>query len=242
MNRLQDFFISTSNILKADFDRSAQINHNGDKGKNREYFINNFLKKSFPQKFVIGNGEIIDSAEQISKQADIIIYDEHMPVFDYGSSHHFLSGGVLAHIEVKSYLDTKEIEDVFQKTASVKILNRDIDSSMSFGHTPTSIFSCCFAYTGLKKEAFKEKFTEQIKKLGDDKKEINLICVLNEYFVLKWFNQASNRFEFCFVEMKENTLMYFFIHLFNAMQKNWAGIPQINKYLGTSPDVILRVF
>ena len=109
MTIIQIFFRNTSKILKSEFDRSSEVGHSGLKGQDREIFIQNFLTKSFPKKFVIETGEVVDSKDTKSKQADIVIYDEFMPIFDYGFTKHFLSGGVLAHIEVKSNLTSDEL-------------------------------------------------------------------------------------------------------------------------------------
>jgi hypothetical protein len=228
MTIIKDFFKDTTRILQAEFQRSGTVKHGGEKGRNREYFIDNFLKKAFPQKFVIGTGEIIDSSEKVSKQADIVVYDEHLPVFDYGSSKHFLSGGVLAHIEVKSNLDGAELEDVVRKTQSVKNLSRDIDQTISFGPPPKTIFSCCFAYKGLTKENFKKKFIELHEAEDSSEKIIDAICVLGEYVMIK----KSDTQEIVFYDTKEDSLLVFFSRLFYAMQKNWAGVPNIGKYVG----------
>ena len=80
MGILKNFFRNTSNILEQEFHRSSSIKNTSLKGQDREIFIQNFLTKSFPKKFVIETGEIIDSKDKKSKQADIVMYDEFMPV------------------------------------------------------------------------------------------------------------------------------------------------------------------
>lgn len=238
-NKLTKFFRDTSNILNAEFSRSSSIKHAGEKGRNREFFINHFLKKAFPQKFVIETGEIIDSLQNTSQQCDIIIYDEEMPTFDFGASKSFLSGGVLAHIEVKSNLTNKDLNDVILKTNSVKNLERDIDQSMSFGDPPSKIFSCCFAYEGMEKETFKDKINK-IYSLQDSyasNETIDIICVLNKYIMHKHFDPFTNKLRLEFLDSKEDSLMFFFKKLFLGMQKNWAGIARIDKYFGENLKV-----
>ncbi len=63
MTIIQNFFRNTSKILKSEFDRSYEVGHSGLKGQDREIFIQNFITKSFPKKFVIGTGEIVDSKD-----------------------------------------------------------------------------------------------------------------------------------------------------------------------------------
>lgn len=232
MNKLKNFFRDTSKILTSQFLRSSIIKHRGLKGLNREIFIENFLTSVFPQKFVIDTGEIIDSKGNSSEQGDIIIYDEFMPAFDYGATKHFLSGGVLAHIEVKSKLNKQSLTKALNTTKSIKFLERDIDSTMSFGDPPKKIFSFIFAYDGIKKENFKKHFQEYYKTEDNIENKIDGVCMLNKYIMFKEPNKKTNQLEIKFKNAEEDTLMLFFIEIFYALQKNWAGIPDIFKYLG----------
>jgi hypothetical protein len=231
MSKIRSYFKDVSKVLEAQARLSSNVQHKGLIGQNREVFIRNFIKKSFPKKFVIGTGEIIDSSDNLSKQADIIIYDEFMPTFDYGSSKHFLSGGVLAHIEVKSNLNTDKLNEALEVTKSVKKINRDIDASLHFGDLPKTINSFIFAYDGVSKETFKKKVLEFYKDEKDMNNVVDAICVLNKYVMVKIFNK-DKLVSLGFFETQEDSLMAFFGRLFDAMHKNWAGIPNIYKYLG----------
>ena len=232
MGILKDFFRKTSEVLNSEFERSSNIKHAVSKGQNRELFIKNFLTKSFPKKFVIGTGEILDSDDKRSKQADIVIYDEFMPIFDYGSTKHFLTEGVLAHIEIKSKLTTAKLKEALNITKSVKLLKRDINPTMTFGNLPKTIFSCIFAYEGLSKETFKEELQEFYKEEKDINNMVDAICVLNKYVMAKVFDEKERKVKIAFFESKEDSLMAFFARLFGGIQKNWSGIPNLYKYLG----------
>lgn len=232
MNTLKNFFRNTSKVLNSEFQRSSEVKHAVSKGQDRELFIKNFLTKSFPRKFVIGRGEILDSNDKRSKQADIVIYDEFMPIFDYGSTKHFLSEGVLSHIEVKSNLTTSELKKALNITKSIKLLKRDINATMHFGNLPKTIFSCIFAYNGLTKEKFKEEILKYYNNQKDIENIVDVVCVLNKYVMVKVFNEKEKKIEIAFFETKEDSLMAFFARLFDGIQKNWAGIPNLYKYLG----------
>ncbi|MCC7160512.1 hypothetical protein IT399_02230 [Candidatus Nomurabacteria bacterium] len=238
MTKIQTFFRDTTNILLAEFSRTKNIEHNVSKGNNREFFIENFIKKSFPSKFVIGTGEILDSEDNISKQADVVIYDEFMPVFDYSASQHFLSEGVLSHIEVKSNLTSTELITALGVTKTIKSLKKEIDSFMTIGELSKKVFSCIFSYDGIDKETFKKGVLEYYKTESDINNCVDIICVLNKYVMVKNFNQKSSTWELVFFETKEDSLMVFFTRLFDSMYKNWAGQPNINKYLGQLNYVI----
>lgn len=231
MSKIKIYFKDISKVLEAQSNLSSNVQHKGLIGQNRELFIQNFIKKSFPKKFVIGTGEIIDSSDKLSKQADIVIYDEFMPTFDYGSSKHFLSSGVLAHIEVKSNLNSDKLKEALAVTKSIKELNRDIDASMHFGNLPKKINSFVFAYDGMNKKTFKEKIQEFYKDEKDMDNIVDAVCVLNKYVMVKIYNKDKS-ISIGFFDTKEDSLMAFFGRLFDAMHKNWAGIPDIYKYLG----------
>ncbi|MBI2548803.1 hypothetical protein HYW21_05630 [Candidatus Woesearchaeota archaeon] len=232
MTIIQNFFRNTSKILKSELERSSEISHSGLKGQNREIFIQNFLTKAFPKKFVIGTGEIIDSKDKKSKQADIVIYDEFLPIFDYGSTKHFLSGGVLAHIEVKSNLTSGELSKSLGITKSVKSLNRDLDVTANSGSLPRSIFSCLFAYEGLSKEKFKEKILDIYKDEKMIDNQIDAVCVLNKYVMIKIYDKKEKVLKVEFLETNEDSLMVFSTRLFGGMYKSWIGVPNLYQYLG----------
>lgn len=231
MLKLQKYFRDTSNTLFLEYKKSNNLEHKTLKGNCRELFINDFLTNFFPNKFVVDTGEIIDSSGQCSKQCDVVVYDEYLPVFEYGKAKQFLSGGVLAHIEVKSKLGKKELDKSLEITKSIKGINRDIDSVMSVGDVPKRIFSSVFAYEGIKKENFKKYiqdfYTEESESIDNI---VDCVCVLNKYVLLKY--KKNGQIKMAFLETKEDSLLAFFTQLFGAMQKNWMGIADIYKYLG----------
>lgn len=232
MNKIKNYFRKISEVLETNSKLSSNLSHRGLIGQNRELFIQDFITKSFPKKFVIGTGEIVDTSDNLSNQADIVIYDESMPSFDYGSSKHFLSGGVLAHIEVKSNLTSTELKKALEVTKSVKALNRDIDASMYFDNLPKKISSFIFAYDGMNKETFRQNFESFYDKEEDIDNFVDAVCVLNKYVMIKSFDREDKQELIYFLETKEDSLMIFFGRLFDAMQKKGLGIPKFYKYLG----------
>lgn len=225
MKRLTTYFQTVSNILSSKYKHSGNLKHRWMKGDCRETFIKEFLEKTFPKKFVIGTGEVVDSQDHISNQADIIVYDEGMPIFDYWDKSHFLSWWVLAHIEVKSKLDKKELIKSLEITKSIKGLQRDIDSFMHQWDLPKTIPSFIFAYESINPELI-NKYT-----LDYYKDELNIdncldgICILNQAAFLKRdkrFLEAYN---------KEDSLMLFFTKLFDSISKKRYWRPNIVKYM-----------
>jgi len=225
-----------SNVLDCNYKHSRNLNHKWIKWDCRETFIKEFLNKTFPQKFVIGTWEIIDSQDKISNQADIIVYDEGMPIFYYGDKSHFLSWWVLAHIEVKSKLDRQELIKSFEITKSIKNLQRDIDAIMCQGDLPKTIPSFIFAYESISPKLI-NKYTLDYYNTHESNIDncIDGICILNKASFLKrdkTFWEAYNN---------EDSLMLFFTKLFDSMTKNRSWRPNIVKYMDNimlMPDYI----
>jgi hypothetical protein len=232
MTTIQEYFRNTSKILSDMYIRSSEVKNTSSKGQDREQFIKDFLEKCFPKKFVIGSGEVIDFTDAKSRQADIIIYDEFMPILDYGSTKHFLSEGVLAHIEVKSNLTPEQLLKALEITKSMKNLKRDIETAAHIGEMRKSIFSCSFAYDGISKEKFKETIVEYYKNGEPIENRIDAVCVLNKYVMMNAFDLSDNKLKVGFFETKEDSLLYFFIILCEGIKKNWISVPSIMKYLG----------
>ena len=63
-------------LLKAR--RSAVISHLGERGRNEEQRVRNFLRSVLPQRFSVGSGVIVSSNKTLgpSPHMDVVIYDE----------------------------------------------------------------------------------------------------------------------------------------------------------------------
>lgn len=124
MDRWSEHFDGIGRILESKHDISENIEHSLTKGQERELFIDELLSDLFPQKYVFTNGEVIDCGGKASKEADIVIYDERFPQFNYQQASQLLAEGVLLHIEVKSDIRGGDLEDGFKKSHSVKQMNQ----------------------------------------------------------------------------------------------------------------------
>src|SRR5215510_14256815 len=122
----EEFCQAISDCLKADYNSTKKIDKKKNflKGRDREFFIREAISRCIPTKIVVSNSVIFDYHDNKSKECDIVIYDESMPILDYGSTKYLCSTGVYAHIEVKSYLDSKELRKSLDVTESVKKMGR----------------------------------------------------------------------------------------------------------------------
>jgi hypothetical protein len=233
MSKFDEYFRSTSDILESEYERSSGFEHSGTAGGAREYFVENFLNNIYPEKFVFGDGEVIDSDGRISDQADVVIYDEQLPVLEYGSSKHFLSAGVMAHIEVKTDLSS-QLDSALSKVLSIKHLDRDVTPVMSMGQVPDYLYSCVFSYEGPSKSTFKENVLEFYQNEQVPPEQCaDMVCVLGEYIMLK--RSTDDGKKLIFLETDEDSLMAFFVNLAGAVSKNyWQGRPDLSKYMSTN--------
>lgn len=120
-------FEAVAKRLEADFEESKAYKHPGLKGLIREKaIVKELLDRYLPKRYAIGSGIIIDSGEGVSRQQDIVIYDElNGPVLqNHEGAQLLFAEQVLTTIEVKSVLDKPQIEAVLENSLSVGRLNR----------------------------------------------------------------------------------------------------------------------
>ena len=90
------------------------------------------LEQILPAGVAVGTGCVIDTYGNTSKQTDVILYERDIcPVFRVNSDDpkaaYYPCEGVIAVGEIKSVIGKKELEDAFEKIASVKSLKRNYD-------------------------------------------------------------------------------------------------------------------
>lgn len=156
------YFQHTEEVLRKEYQRSKHVEHSPSKGTVREHFVRKFLSNIYPEKYIFSNGEIVDSAEYTSREVDIAIYDEDLPLLEHGMYQQLLAEGVLCHIEVKSQLNRSEFDNILLKARDVKNVCRISDMRPEWdnwrrepdieGINMERIPSFAFAYDGPKLE------------------------------------------------------------------------------------------
>ena len=104
---------------------SAQVTHNGAKGRIREKkIVSNYLEKYVPGNIGVGNGEIIATNGEISSETDIVLYDKLTTPYllKEDSYQIFPIECVYGVVEVKSNLGQRELEDAAEKIRVAKTL------------------------------------------------------------------------------------------------------------------------
>lgn len=142
------------------------IPHSGEKGGEIEEKIRKALAWVLPERIGVSHGFVIDSKDEISKQMDIVLYDKmNTPKIYIGDQVQiFPVESTYACGEVKTKLDSRELEDVFKKCLSYKNLHREAyfpqsgiikDTVKMFGkeseHWESIFFCIAYESTGLEK-------------------------------------------------------------------------------------------
>jgi hypothetical protein len=138
---VEELFQLGAQTLKDDFEKIRKsMPHHGVAGQETENLLIGFLNERLPRRFAAVSGLVIDTANSLSKQCDVLIYDaENSPVYRAGSVGQILpSDSIASVIEVKSKLTKAELEDAAEKIASVKKLQRtpitNLDQPVNFSN------------------------------------------------------------------------------------------------------------
>jgi len=203
MNRLY-YGMVISRIKKALEDSRVAKDYDNQalKGRAREIFISDLLVPFLDRSFGVCSGIIIDSYNKHSKQIDIIVYDSRIvpPVMLTAGEGIIPYEAVLATIEVKSKLNTRELEKSVHNARSIKVLTfarqeilsplcktcRDKTDSNPGLQSPVCYI---FAFSSaLRKGSEPERLNKCVTDLNDKSEKkiylpISSLCVADRYFI-----------------------------------------------------------
>jgi len=154
-------------------------------GREREQFIDEYLRKVLPPAYRIGSGDVIDSFGNKTGQQDVVIEFSFLPTLPaiVGEERMYLAEGVAALVEVKSNL-AKDWQDVKRKGSTIKKLRRIFrrPGFTPYGPPSENIPYFVVGYTGWKKiETVQKKCQE-----GDVDAILiideNLFCTKPDFF------------------------------------------------------------
>lgn len=112
--------------LESSLENSRLFEHNPTIGTFREDIIKYFLRPYLPEAYSLASGQIFDSLDNMSKQIDVIIYDElFSPILFKGKTNSLIPfEAMYGTIEVKSNLNTSELSTSIENIKSVRSLSR----------------------------------------------------------------------------------------------------------------------
>lgn len=125
--RMMDVLKVNSQILNAKLESSRLYEHNGLKGSCREEDLINVIRDCIPECYGMRAGQIFSNDDKISKQIDVVIYDNVFSNFfkKDSSAYLFPCESVYGSIEVKTMLDEKSFKDAIENIKSVRELKRE---------------------------------------------------------------------------------------------------------------------
>ena len=208
-----------------------------EEGRYKEIILMNYLKRILPQNIAVGTG-FVRSGELITKQIDIIIYDNTYPLL-FSSGDFIIACGesVLGLIEVKTRITPSQITEYINKACANEAVIRNTVRN------PRIIFNGIFSYnneSNIKAYYSKLASVNYLKELDNSfKYSVNHICLGSEYFIkLRGDRLPPNKIteqpRYSIYEMKDSNsglaFAYFFSNLLEdiyiANNNFMYGIPE----------------
>ena len=125
--KMLDVLKTNSNILNAKLESSRLYDHNGMKGTCREEDLINVIRDCIPECYGMRAGQIFSQNDKISKQIDVVIFDNIFSNYfkKDSSAYLFPCESIYGSIEVKSMLDKESFNQAIENIKSVRELDRE---------------------------------------------------------------------------------------------------------------------
>lgn len=213
------FYESLNEELIAVKDRVRSLIGNanwGEDGRYREAVLKNVISKFLPKKYSIGTGFAINKDKEITKQIDIIIYDNSFPIlFSEGDFVVVLADSVKAIIEVKSSIES---------TTTLKKIIRYCEGNakkIEIGFAQNQkIFNGIFCYEcRLSLDTLKNSLIDYFDLTECDIfRKVSNISLGNKIFLHVWWNQKP--FSLNGYELPDLSFAYFISNLLTSLDSN----------------------
>jgi len=191
-----------------------------EEGRYKEIILMNYLKRILPQNVGVGTG-FVRSGELITKQIDIMIYENTYPLL-FSSGDFIIACGesVLGFIEVKTRVLPSEIAGYINKA------NYNESVIRNTVRNPKFIFNGLFAYNMVSKIESYYSHLSTIDYLKEEdnsfKYSVNHICLGSEYFIKLWGdrlspNKITERPRYSFYRMSDRNTGLAFAYFFSNL-------------------------
>lgn len=196
---------------------SDRMSHAGEKGRNNELVLREFLNGALPKRFAVTTGKVIAVGGLESGQIDLIIHDRfHTPALMEAHAWSIVPiESVYAIISVKTTLDKEELRDALSSVATVRArprraaINYEANNKISWAEDQTVRprgFIFGFKSSWSKPEAMDAAFRDLLPEF-DDSLRPNAVCALDQCLITRKPYKTET------ILFKEHALMHFFIFL-----------------------------
>jgi len=251
MIKLEAVFHGIKEKMLIDFKEiSSQITHRGSKGKMREIeIIKEYLSKYLPGNIGISNGEIIATNDFVSSECDIVLYEKNStPYLIHKDGYQvFPIECIYGVIEIKSLLDSKQLQDSIHKIKELKkmpkaayepqkgpVIKETTLYGKKWNYFPT--IGMIISYDSIELETLKETYLTEVKDLPLEQ-YVDSIWILNKGMIIH-HNQNTGIIELSpnpdtkpKMIKSDNPLLLLTIHLQNLMWSGWLPRFKIVEYL-----------
>jgi hypothetical protein len=202
---------------------SGAMSHKGERGRNNELVLGQFLEQHLAQRYTVSTGKVIAADGQESGQVDLIVHDRlNTPELVEGRAWRLIPvETVFAVISVKTTLDRGELRDGLESVASVRKLprtaalvgegKRDVRIPEEQVLRPRGFvfaFQTSWQSPESADQAFRELLAEQ-----DDSLRSNGMCILEQCFSVRKPYTTTTRV------YAQHALMHFFVFLSQSIDK-----------------------
>lgn len=213
---LKKFHESTTRELDSIKDRVRNIIGNknwGEDGRYKEEILKNTISRFLPKNYSIGTGFVINKEKEVTKQLDIIVYNDESPVFfKEGDFVIVFANTVRAIAEVKTSVNT-----IWQLKEYTKTSDENSKKIISTLNKSKKFFNGIFAYkSNLTFDSIKESLKDYYFEDCHDFKINNITLGPNKFLHL-WKKHPLNLS--CY-ELKGLSYSYFISNLLSTIDSN----------------------
>jgi len=211
----------TKRMLSELEDISAQMSHQGEKGRNNEHVLIRYLRQHLPTRYELTTGKVVSADGSESTQTDVIIRDRiNSPAFMDADAWSIVPiETVFGCISVKTTLNKGELRNAVDQVASVRKLPATAAIGYPSGHrhkiSPERVLrprGFIFAYKSewTSAESVDAAFKEIVEPVDDDLRP-NCVCVLNQCFI------ARRPYSLNTVVYSDYPFLHFFVSTVHAL-------------------------
>lgn len=245
-DKLYKHFRYIERILKSKFEASKTFNHDGLKGKCREFFVEEFLTGHLSSNVGVSNCEIIDAFGNTSPEVDIAVYNKGIPRIAVSNKEKvLLAESVHIAIEIKSSLKSKSnIIECLKEVGKIKKIRKQ----QSYGFfQPTALeqegrislsdtIKCCIVvYESATLDLFKTTMSEYYDDADAIEDAVDFILLLDKGCLFKVDGllhepREGSSTNFTFKNDGEQ-LLYFFFYITRVLQRFSSLDYELREYI-----------